>query len=173
MIDGLFTDKQSYAKLGELVASLKEKGYRIDDRSYLQETVKEAPKEVEKGVEKANATEAKIAEILVEEPIMFRFNSAQLSEKSKKTLDKIARMLDKESGVSIEVAGYTDAKGRASYNLFLSQKRAESVRKYLLSRMKSKKEIVAKGYGASDFITENPNDKRNRRVEIYLLKKGA
>ncbi|OQX74946.1 MAG: hypothetical protein B6D59_00710 [Campylobacteraceae bacterium 4484_4] len=173
IIDGVFADKADYDRLSYIEEALRAKGYRIEDRSYLQETI-QAPPKAEKEIEqKANETEKKIAEILVGEPITFKIDSTELSAKSKKTLQKIAGMLDKEEGVTIEVAGYTDARGDALYNLRLSQKRAEAVKKFLLSKMKKKKEVIAKGYGATGFITNDPNDRRNRRVEIYLLKRGV
>ncbi len=172
IVDGVFNQKADFDKLSRIEERFGAKGYHVDDRSFLQEVVETVPKE-EKEVQKANATEKKIAEILVGEPITFKLDSTQLSEKSKRTLRKIARMLDKESGITIEVAGYTDARGDADYNLMLSKKRAEAVKKFLLSHMKRKKQIVARGYGESGFITENPNDRRNRRVEIYLLKRGV
>ncbi len=169
-VDGLFTDKEKYAHFTALLDRLKKRGFQIDDRSYLQEVVSEPAVEAAQPQTEANPTEAKIADILTREPIMFELNSVRLTPHSKRTLNKVAKLLDQEHGVSIEVAGYTDATGSASYNKILSQRRAEAVKRYLRSRMKEPKEIVARGYGATNFIIDNPKDRRNRRVEIYLLK---
>jgi len=51
----------------------------------------------------------------------------------------------------------------------LSQKRADSVKRYLFKHKINAKKIASIGYGEEKLIFE-PNDKRNRRVEIYLTK---
>ena len=122
--------------------------------------------------EKVKKTETEIAKLLTMEPVRFKLNSFKITPESEKTLQKAIELLDSLSDdVKAEVAGYTDARGDKVYNLKLSQKRAEAVKAYLQQHMKTKKSMIAKGYGANDFIIpDNPNDKRNRRVEIHLKK---
>ncbi|MBT8132369.1 MAG: OmpA family protein, partial [Gammaproteobacteria bacterium] len=68
--------------------------------------------------------------------------------------------------------GYTDTTGEASYNLDLSQRRAESVRRYLISKGANGDKISAKGYGEANPIFDNstrPGRQKNRRVELRIL----
>ncbi len=118
-------------------------------------------------ISEAFEVETEISQILFDNPIKFRFASASLTKESRKTLREIAEKLKELKNVEIEVAGYTDAKGDENFNKTLSLQRAESVRRYLIKRGVDKNIITAKGYGESNFIYD-PNDKRNRRVEIHI-----
>jgi OOP family OmpA-OmpF porin len=70
------------------------------------------------------------------------------------------------------IEGYTDSKGSDSYNLKLSQRRADSVRKYLIDNFGvNPNQLSAKGYGETRPIATNDTDEgrqRNRRVELHL-----
>jgi len=105
--------------------------------------------------------------------IYFGFNSAEVSSRSKATLDALGTALQDDSlkGASIMVAGHTDAKGRAEYNLSLSEKRAESVRKYLNDKFDVPVETVTVvGYGAERLKNSgSPYASVNRRVQIVNL----
>jgi len=105
--------------------------------------------------------------------IYFGFNSADISSRSKATLDALGTALQDDSlkGASIMVAGHTDAKGRSEYNLTLSEKRAESVRKYLNDKFDIPVDTVTVvGYGAERLKnTSSPYASVNRRVQIVNL----
>ncbi len=104
---------------------------------------------------------------LMTNPITFDYRSSRISESSKKILDDIADILLGLDAIMIEVAGYTDAKGDAIYNKVLSQKRADSVRNYLINAGLRAKLITSKGYGEQNPIA-SPEDSINRRVEIHI-----
>lgn len=100
--------------------------------------------------------------------ITFEFNSAQLTPGARAVLDMIGAALSGQqlSDRSFEVEGHTDAKGNEDYNLALSKRRAESVKRYLttVARIDSDRlEIVA--MGELDLLYPNdPENAKSRRV---------
>lgn len=106
--------------------------------------------------------------------IQFRTGQASIDPKTYPALDSLAEFL-KNSGAKIEVAGHTDNVGGAKANQRLSQRRAEAVRRRLISRHRiPASRLVAKGYG--DLFPLVPNltaeyRAKNRRVEITILSK--
>ena len=114
-------------------------------------------------------------ETFVVKDILFRFNSDQLEADSKETLDKLSRYLNKPPVFNkLIISGHTDSVGSASYNLSLSQRRAEAVKTYLIeSDQIPKEKIEAKGYGLSLPIASNNNYQGralNRRVEFKIYR---
>jgi len=105
--------------------------------------------------------------------IYFDLNKATLRPESYPVLDSIARMLLENPTVKVEIGGHTDTRGSFTYNLRLSQSRAESVRQYLISRGVEPERLIAKGYGASKPIIKNARTEaeheQNRRVEFRIL----
>jgi OOP family OmpA-OmpF porin len=72
----------------------------------------------------------------------------------------------------VEIRGYTDSVGPASYNLELSQRRAEAVKQYLVNAGIDPSRLVAKGYGEADPIASNKTPEgraQNRRIEFHRL----
>jgi OOP family OmpA-OmpF porin len=109
---------------------------------------------------------------LVLEGVNFEFNKADLTSDSRTTLDSVAASLREWKEIKVEVAGHTDAIGSDAYNKTLSQRRADSVRKYLMSKGVDGARMTAKGYGESKPIADNGTDAgraQNRRVELKKL----
>jgi OOP family OmpA-OmpF porin len=111
------------------------------------------------------------------ENIFFETNSANLLPESEATLREVGQTLEKFADLRIEIGGHTDTRGSARYNTSLSQRRAESVRAYLLDNFQLRAEnLVAKGYGESQPETGERNEEellRNRRVELKVLNPEA
>jgi len=87
-------------------------------------------------------------------------------------LDDIADVLIRYPETRIVVAGHTDSDGSASYNLDLSERRAQSIKNYLVQRGVSSRRIRTVGYGESEPVASNNTERgkaRNRRVEIDIL----
>jgi outer membrane protein OmpA-like peptidoglycan-associated protein len=104
--------------------------------------------------------------------VMFRSNDATLLPGAETRLDEVAAALI-ANGKPIGIEGYTDSKGSRSRNLDLSQRRAESVRSYLISRGFPANQVVAKGMGPDRPIADNSSAEgraNNRRVEIVVAK---
>lgn len=106
---------------------------------------------------------------LVLENVHFEFNSANLTAAARSSLDQTARELNSAPKGRIEVAGHTDSRGAAAYNMRLSEQRANAVRQYLVDKGVPAARISARGYGAEQPVASNATDAgraQNRRVEL-------
>jgi outer membrane protein OmpA-like peptidoglycan-associated protein len=103
----------------------------------------------------------------------FEFGKADIKKESLPYLDKLVETLLKENKWTLEIQGHTDDKGSDEYNLKLSQNRANSVKKYLVSKGVSADVITAIGFGESKPLVPNDSDsnrEKNRRVEFKVTK---
>lgn len=111
---------------------------------------------------------------IVLDNILFDFDKATLKTSSHTTLNDLVLVLTKETNISIEIRGHTDNKGKADYNLNLSQKRAESIQDYLIKKGIDATRLTAKGFGDKYPIINSETDENraiNRRVEIKIERK--
>jgi OOP family OmpA-OmpF porin len=103
---------------------------------------------------------------------MFELNSANLTADSRPVLDSVAADLMKHERLKVELQGHTDSSGADAYNMQLSERRASSVREYLISQGVPPTQLVSRGYGETQPIADNKtNEGRalNRRVEMAVL----
>jgi outer membrane protein OmpA-like peptidoglycan-associated protein len=104
--------------------------------------------------------------------VLFRSNEATLLPGAETRLDEVAAALI-ANGKPVGVEGYTDSRGSQSRNMDLSQRRAESVRTYLISRGLPAEQVAARGMGPDRPIADNSSAEgraNNRRVEIVVSK---
>lgn len=104
--------------------------------------------------------------------VVFKSGSPELTLNSKSILNSVAEELKKFPDVKVEVQGHSDSSGDAAFNLQLSQKRAESVLEYLVSRGVNRDQLSAVGYGETQPIADNKTREgraQNRRVELEWL----
>ncbi len=109
--------------------------------------------------------------VLPESTFRFPFDSADLSQKNRELLSRIAGILLVSKGYGLSVFGYTDDTGSADYNQKLSLRRATAVRGYLVQSGLSPSIINVKGYGKTSPIVPDTDAEaraKNRRVEIAL-----
>jgi OOP family OmpA-OmpF porin len=106
--------------------------------------------------------------------INFRFNSADLTEKSTAFVSGLGQIFSAQHSdwQGLVVEGHSDSKGNNEYNKKLSQRRAESVRKVLIQNGVPDADVKAIGYGEERLLI-NPEQTevdfaRNRRVEIKV-----
>ena len=106
--------------------------------------------------------------------IVFRLNSTTLSDQAKSTLDRIAGDVSSQrTGYMIELQGFTDNTGSEGYNINLSQRRAENVLRYLVSKNVPLYRISIVGLGEANPVADNKTRTgrdQNRRVEVRILK---
>jgi outer membrane protein OmpA-like peptidoglycan-associated protein len=155
------------------------------------EAVEEKPVEKPQPVAEAEVAEtqpaekpqpAVEAERIVKEialnPVYFAFDNFQLSETGKNELKKLAELLQTIPGSALKLFGYADAMGPAPYNLTLSEKRAISAMKFLISLGIEAGRLSAVGLGETNFAaintnsdgTDNPEGRKlNRRVEFEVI----
>ncbi len=104
--------------------------------------------------------------------VRFDTNSAKLKPSSYKSLNELAEFMLLKKNLKIEFAGHTDSDGNELANQKLSQKRAETVRNYILKKGIASNRITAKGYGETQPITTNSTSEgksKNRRTEVRIL----
>jgi OOP family OmpA-OmpF porin len=134
-----------------------------------EEPKPEPPKEEPK-VETLPAPEVKLAERQIVLPqINFKLDSAQIEASSFGALDALAQLLIENKTVTLRIEGHTDTLGPKEYNVKLSQRRADSVRRYLISKGVEANRLVALGFGDSRLIDKTVEGRaRNRRVEFHI-----
>ncbi|GIV37054.1 MAG: cell envelope biogenesis protein OmpA [Cyclobacteriaceae bacterium] len=123
-----------------------------------------------------------INKIFVLENIYYDFNKYDINPAAARELDKLAQILTDNPEIKIELSSHTDSVDTEEYNMWLSQKRAESAVNYLIKKGISPDRMIARGYGESRPIarntnpdgTDNPEGRaRNRRTEFKILEVGV
>jgi len=103
--------------------------------------------------------------------VTFDYNASSLTSTAKTNIDKLIEVFKEYPDTNLLIVGHTDNKGSQSYNLPLSQKRAQSVRDYLVSKGISSSRLTSQGKGLEEPIADNNTDQgraQNRRVEIAI-----
>jgi len=120
----------------------------------------------------------RVASIVKDKPsidleITFDYNSANLSRKSMNAVNELGKALSNPElkGSVFLVAGHTDAKGTDDYNQVLSEKRAETIKRFLLQKYGVAAEnMVTVGYGKTQLKnTADPLAEENRRVQVVNM----
>ena len=106
--------------------------------------------------------------------VNFKVGSAVLSADSKAKLDELATKALNAKGYVLEVSGFADASGNVERNRALSQRRADTVIRYLVEnhQIPLRRIVTPYGYGESNPVAENNSREgraQNRRVEVKLL----
>ncbi|WP_217651653.1 OmpA family protein [Mariniphaga anaerophila] len=102
----------------------------------------------------------------------------RLMPRSEPELDQLVKLMEDNPTLRIEISAHTDSRMEDQYNMWLSQKRADSVAEYLVQKGIAKERIVAKGYGETRLLNHCANgvictEKQhlvNRRTEFVILK---
>ncbi len=110
--------------------------------------------------------------------IYWNLNSAKLTPAAKREIDnKLLSFMKQNPNVVVEIASHTDSRGSKAYNKALSQRRADAVKNYLISKGISAKRIISKGYG-EERLLNNCSDgvpcseqqhQQNRRTEFRVV----
>ncbi len=113
--------------------------------------------------------------LTIRKKIHFATNSDEIKQDSFGLLDEIADVLISHPELKlIEIQGHTDNRGKRDYNIDLSERRARSVRSYLVDAGVASSRLEAKGFGPKKPIAPNITTQgrsRNRRVEFHILER--
>lgn len=124
--------------------------------------------------------EGKDLAVLFNPPVVIYYDLDKwdLTESSKKSLERLVKILNEHEDVKIQIRSHTDCKGSNEYNLDLSEKRAKSTYDFLKQKVKYPERISWKGIGESEQLekcdcnrnqcTEDQHQK-NRRTEFLVL----
>jgi outer membrane protein OmpA-like peptidoglycan-associated protein len=111
--------------------------------------------------------------IEIKDSVYFDTGKDHIQERSFTLLNQVAAVLQQASQIKrLRVEGHTDDRGKAAYNLDLSQRRAAAVLRYLVERGISEERLVSEGYGKTKPIADNKTAagrSQNRRVEFVVI----
>ena len=172
-IDGIVNDEKVKLNIGNKVLNV---GNILVDNKVILEKTKESPiKAVEpkKVVKKVSKKEiqTKLDNLFKITKVEFVYAKDLLTPKGKKTIDKVYTILNKHKNIKVEVGGHTDSDGTKKLNKALSQKRANAIKKYLITKGIKSNRLKAVGYGESKPLVKNDSSKNkqiNRRVEFKI-----
>lgn len=102
----------------------------------------------------------------------FDFDRADLKPEGRKLLDQVASAVNSVALETVIAVGYTDAIGSVQYNLGLSDRRANAVKSYLVTKGIDANRIYTEGKGKADPIASNATAEgrsKNRRVEVEIV----
>ncbi|MBZ2168576.1 MULTISPECIES: OmpA family protein [Marinobacter] len=111
-------------------------------------------------------------ELIMPGNITFDLNESSIKPSFVDTLDSVGLVLQEFDKTSIQIAGHTDSSGSQSYNQLLSERRASSVRDFLMNRGIQPQRTRAVGYGERYPVASNDTPagrEQNRRVELTLV----
>jgi OOP family OmpA-OmpF porin len=117
-----------------------------------------------------------IEQTVVVRAVDFEFNSVRLTAPAQQTLDEVAIALAAQPELQVEVQGHTDSIGADDYNLKLSQRRADAVKSYLISKGANGTTLTAHGYGKAQPLVSNSTKQgraQNRRVAFEITNAPA
>jgi len=134
-----------------------------------QEAQKAANLQAEVDALKAKPTDRGL--VLTLGDVLFDSGRTELNPGASRNLDQLVQFLTDHPGRRVEIDGYTDSVGTDSFNLDLSQRRADAVRSVLIRRGIDPSRIASQGYG-KEFAVANNSDsggrQLNRRVEVVI-----
>lgn len=119
----------------------------------------------------------KVGEKFVLENIYYDFDKHNIRPDAALILDKLVATMRNNPTLKIELSSHTDSRGSDSYNMKLSQKRAQSAVDYIVSKGVDRERMVAKGYGETRLVNQCANGVKctpeehqaNRRTEVEVL----
>lgn len=103
--------------------------------------------------------------------VLFDFNKYTLKPAARERLARVSGIVETYPDLKLEIEGYTDAIGSDEYNQTLSEKRADSVRDYLVTAGVTDNNVTARGLGKANPVADNKTAagrKLNRRVEMIV-----
>lgn len=123
----------------------------------------------------AEPAEVAAFETVVLRPVNFQHDRADLTEPSRQTLDELAARLKSQPGMQVLIEGYADETGTEQYNLRLGQRRAETVRAYLVGKGVKPDALQVASRGESEPVADNASVEgraQNRRTEVNATEQG-
>ena len=169
-------------RLGGVEVSVREGSQRVDGLGRqvqgLEGSVSEA-KDTAKGAQtKADEVDGRLTRLWDKRnarslsdsvAVQFGFNRAELDDRAQTALVQLVRELRRNPKLLIELEGYADPKGPREYNVQLSQRRVEAVRRYLVQNGVELARINSIGLGAIDDPKTSDAAKRRVTVKVMVL----
>lgn len=146
-----------------------EEGFQQDDINtcryfYLTEVA-----HLERAIAARNAVADAKEIVTLESDLLFEFDHYDLQDEAADKLAETAKIVMDAGATEVIIAGHTDSVGDQTYNMDLSQKRADTVRGYLVEQGMDEGKIITAAFGESDPVADNSTSEgraQNRRVVI-------
>src|SRR5262245_13053148 len=163
--------RQNAERAAQAAAVAEEQAARAGQRGAI--SARRAQLERELAELKARETEQGL--VLTLGDVLFAPNQSEPTTAAMRKLSPFVTILKEQPQRSIRIEGYTDSRGPESYNLDLSQRRADAVRDFLVDNGISPRRITARGYGKANPVASNATlagRRENRRVEVIVPREG-
>jgi peptidoglycan-associated lipoprotein len=134
-----------------------------------EEDARRRAEEAERAERERRMAEARAA---LTAPIYFEYDQAELSDDARATMDAKIPLLTANPGIQLRIGGHTDSRGSDEYNLALAQRRAASVRAYLVQRGIGEDRLEIVSYGEERPAVPGENEgawAQNRRAEFEVI----
>ena len=163
VLSGRVDSDRAKATMLQDVAPLTQTGLKLEDHILAAQLTAPSP-----------TLQKKLDETLTQGSIEFDSNATTMLPRSRTTLDQLISILRRAPNTAIEIGGHTDKYGAPDYNLQLSRRRAEAVRRYFISHGLTN-QFTAVGYGDSRPLSvaqTRAGLQRNRRIELRIKGTG-
>jgi outer membrane protein OmpA-like peptidoglycan-associated protein len=157
--------EQAEAQAAQAQANAAEANKNAQDANAVREKLREQLNSVLATTETARGLIVNMSDVL------FTTGQYTLKPATKISLAKVAGILLAYPGLSVQVEGYTDSVGSDTYNQTLSDKRAETVKNFLVAQGVSPDKISSEGFGKNDPVADNSTAtgrSQNRRVNMVV-----
>jgi outer membrane protein OmpA-like peptidoglycan-associated protein len=170
-------DPNAFQRLEDRVSDLDERVHdntaRIDENERHIRALEERMDEFERRLDDLERLVAEMdrVELTVDSDVLFAFDSSTIRDEARPTLARVVRALANNPEKNITVAGHTCNIGTEEYNQGLSERRAESVKRFLVESGISENRVSTEAYGLTRPLVPNDTDaarQLNRRVEMVI-----
>jgi outer membrane protein OmpA-like peptidoglycan-associated protein len=127
--------------------------------------------ELQQQIQQLNAKETERGWVVTLGDVLFDTGRAELKEGSLSNLSKLSAFLNRYQDRKVQIEGHTDSIGSSGSNQGLSERRANSVRRYLENQGISADRLTTAGLGEDSPVTDNDtaaSRQQNRRVEVII-----
>lgn len=121
---------------------------------------------------KAEETDTEL-KLILDASVLFNYDKADIRPDAETSLLSVLMIIEEYPSAKVRIEGYTDSTGNEDYNMALSEKRAQSVRNWLIERSCDPERLIPIGLGESKPMASNDTEEgrqQNRRVEIIIEK---
>ena len=143
----------------------------VDSAKLARDQANQKARALQSEVDALNAKPTDRGLVLTLGDVLFDTGKAGLNPGASRNLDQLVQFLTDHDDRRVEIDGYTDSVGTESFNLDLSQRRADTVKAVLVSRGIDSSRVVSRGYGKEFEVASNSEAsgrQLNRRVEIVI-----
>jgi len=163
-------------------AAAKEEAAAVQGEKVVEQPIQEAPLSEAAVVEKEVSARAEAGDEITELArkkgmlltVYFDFDRFTIRDDMKSILEKDALWLKENPGVNIQIQGYCDERGSDEYNIALGERRAQSIRGYLINYGISQSRLATISYGEERPVDPGHTEEawaKNRRGELVIIKK--